>query len=121
MKVPKNIQDELEEACKLVCQTFDIDFSNAIVTYNIRKGYFKIENIPDITNWNEKLFNITNVYVRSDKLKMKSKKESTIVINVLLVIESMVGTLKIPIGLLAYHSGSWSLERYVYEVNKERC
>lgn len=121
MTVPKNIQDELEEACKLVCQTFDIDFSNAIVTYNICKGYFKIENIPDIICWNEKLFNITNVYVQSDKLKMKNKKESTIVTNVLLVIESIVGTLKIPIGLLAYHSGKWSLEKPVYEVHKESC
>ena len=118
MKGTDSVKAELEEACKLVCQSFDIDYSQAIVTYNVRKGYFQIENLPDITNWNEKLFNITNVCVRSDKLKMKKKKNShefAITTRVLLVIESMTGTLKIPIGLLAFHSGNWSLKRFIYD------
>lgn len=110
------LQSELEEACKLVCQTFDLDYSQAIVTYNIRKGFFQIENIHDIAKLNEKLFNITDVYVRTDKLKTKKEKSSCVITTrVLLVIESMAGTLKIPIGLLAYHSDNWSLKRFIVD------
>ena len=116
LKMKDGLRSELEDACKLVCQTFDLDYSQAIVTYNLQKGYFKIENIPDIANLNEKLFNITDVYVRTDKLKAKKEKSSCVInTRVLLVIASIVGTLKIPIGLLTYHNGNWSLKRFIVD------
>lgn len=52
-----NLENELDEACKLVCSHYNLSYENECITFDFRRVRFIIENVNDIVNANEGLFN----------------------------------------------------------------
>lgn len=109
-----DLERELKDACKLVCKCFNLKYEELLITYNYRKGNFKIHNVSEVVVGNEGLFNSISMSISNSKLRMrKSKKEETlkIVTLVTLTLNNSFDAKSIAIAVLSFENGKWEITK----------
>jgi hypothetical protein len=107
-----NLESELDEACKLVCSHYNLSYENACITFDFRRGRFIIENVNDIANANEGLFNSISMRISNGKLCMrKCKKETELKITsiVSLTFSNSFDKSSIDLAVLTFDNGKWKI------------